>query len=92
MWGQELARALGRCEALLVSQKEDIDQLPGRDMQILRKMVTRLQFSLQDLWKETTPDVFDVGYAQIPDLLSSQLILNTGLKLRSTDLINCPKS
>ncbi|KAG8957597.1 Sister chromatid cohesion protein 2 [Tulasnella sp. 419] len=58
-WGQELARALMRCDSLLSKMSEAEEDSP--DYQELWKLAVRLQSTLRDVWKQSHADVFDVG-------------------------------
>ncbi|KAG9017932.1 Sister chromatid cohesion protein 2 [Tulasnella sp. 427] len=75
IWGQDLAKTLGRCDSILSSMISDGTE-GTEEFEKINSLAARMKLALYDVWKETTADVFDVGTdAEISrlDALSEEL-------------------
>jgi cohesin loading factor subunit SCC2 len=63
-WGQELAFALKQCNAIISSGDESEVRVKA-----MFKFSGEIKTALQDVWKDSVNDVFDVGYAFTASLI-----------------------
>ncbi|KAG8907886.1 Sister chromatid cohesion protein 2 [Tulasnella sp. 403] len=59
MWGQDLARVLGRCDSIL-SKMQDAVESNGESRR-LWTLAVKIKSTMYDVWKDSPGDVFDVG-------------------------------
>ncbi|KAG8956027.1 Sister chromatid cohesion protein 2 [Tulasnella sp. 424] len=60
MWGQDLSKALSRCDSILSSMVSEGSE-GTEELDQFNVLASRMKMALYDVWKETATDVFDVG-------------------------------